>query len=101
MSELEPWAWALIGVGVVLLLVALGWASDWTLRRRLKQAFIDRARDEAEGRRVLARLGVMTQREQFDPPGWMEALDAEREAMYKEHKLGTDADEDCKGCDEE
>ncbi len=91
--QLSPLGYALVGAAIVIVLIALGAAADWGLRKRLRQALEQRGRDENLAAQRLELMGGRSRLEGWDPPGWLEELERRR----AEAGIGVDA-EPCEGC---
>ena len=57
-TDIEWWAIVLIAVGVLAVLVGLGWLTDWTLRKRISTAVGERLRQRADTLRAQANDGM-------------------------------------------
>ena len=105
-GDIEWWGIVLILVGLLIVLVGVGWLSDWTLRKRVREALEQRGRDENAAQLRLERMGGRPRREGWVPPGWFEELEqlqAEGKLLDREvHAdvgvgVDVDNDDDC-GC---
>ncbi len=94
--ELTPIGYALVGAAIVIVLGLIGYAADWGLRKRLRQALEQRGRDENRAAQRLELLGGRSRLEGWDPPGWLQEL----ERRQAEAGIGVDA-EPCEGCDDD